>query len=50
MDYAYKSSESDKDRALDIVLADKKYDEYKKARDDQEESSKWNLLTQVLIS
>ena len=49
MDYAYKSSESDKDRALDIVLADKKYDEYQEARDDQEESAKWNLLTQVLI-
>ena len=49
MDYAYKSSESDKDRALDIVLADKKYDEYQEARDDQEETSKWRLATSLLL-
>jgi len=50
MDYAYKSSESDKDRALDIVLADKKYDEYKKARDDQEETNKWRFAASLLLS
>jgi len=49
MDYAYKANESDKDRALDIILADKKYDEYAKARKDQEESSKWNVLTQLVL-
>jgi uncharacterized protein with NRDE domain len=49
MDYAYKASEADKDRALDIILADKKYEEYAEARRDQEESSKWNVLTQLLL-
>ena len=50
MDYVYKASESSKDRALSIVLADKKYDEYEKARSDAEETSKWATLTQLLLS
>ena len=50
MDYVYKASESSKDRALSIVLADKKYDEYEKARNDAEETSKWSTLTQILLS
>ena len=50
MDYVYKASESSKDRALSVVLADKKYDEYQKARDDAEETSKWSTLTQILLA
>ena len=49
MDYAYKSAESDKDRALEILIADKKYDEYAKARKDQEETAKWTLLASALF-
>ena len=50
MDYVYKASESSKDRALSVVLADKKYDEYEKARNDAEETAKWSTLTQILLS
>jgi len=50
MDYVYKASESSKDRALSIILADKKYDEYEKARNDAEETAKWSTLTQILLS
>jgi hypothetical protein len=45
MDYAYKGSEASKQRALDIILADKKYDEYAKARADQEKTDKWAVFT-----
>jgi hypothetical protein len=44
MDYAYKGSEASKDRVLDLVLADKKYDEYAKARDDQEKTDMWSVI------
>jgi len=47
MDYAYKGSETAKDRALDIILADKKYEEYAKARDDAEETSMWSSIIKV---
>ena len=50
MDYVYKASESSKDRALSLVLADKKYDEYEKARNDAEETAKWETLTRILLS
>jgi hypothetical protein len=50
MDYAYRSSDRDKDRALEIVLADKKYDEYAEARRDQEETNKWRTYTNILFS
>jgi hypothetical protein len=50
MDYAFKAYESEKDRTLDIMLADKKYEEYAKARDDAEETSKWATFTKILFS
>ena len=49
MDYAYKGAESSKDRTLDLVLADKKYDEYAKARADEENTAMWSVLTQALV-
>ena len=48
MDYAYKGSESAKQRTLDLMLADKKYAEYKLARDDQEETDMWTVFTKML--
>jgi hypothetical protein len=50
MDYVFKAYESEKDRAVEIVLADKKYDEYQKVRDDNEETAKWERLTRILFS
>ncbi len=44
MDYAYKGSEASKDRVLDIILADKKYEEYDKAREDAEKTDMWSVL------
>jgi hypothetical protein len=49
MDFIFKGSESAKERALELILADKKYDEYAIARQDAESSSKWALLTQVVL-
>ena len=49
MDYAYKSSASSKDRALSLILADKKYAEYAKAREDAEETSMWSFLTETVL-
>ena len=47
MDYAYKASESSKQRSLDLVLADKKYDEYAKVREDQETTDMWTVFTKM---
>jgi hypothetical protein len=47
MDYAFKGSESSKDRALDLVLADKKYSEYAKVREDNETTDMWAVLTKT---
>jgi len=44
MDYAYKGSEASKDRVLDIILADKKYAEYDKAREDSEKTDMWSVI------
>ena len=49
MDYAYKAAESEKDRALEILIADKKYDEYAKQRSSSEETAKWALLASALF-
>ena len=49
MDFVFKSSESAKERALELILADKKYDEYAIARDDAQSASKWALLTQIVL-
>ena len=50
MDYAFKSSESEKDRNVNILLADKKYEDYQKARNDEEDSYKWATAVNVLLS
>jgi len=50
MDYSFKAAESSKERALELVLADKKYDEYAKARADAEETAQWTTLTNILLS
>ena len=50
MDYSFKASESEKDRHVNILLADKKYEEYQKARDDEEDSYKWATAISVLFS
>jgi len=47
MDYAFKGSESSKTRSLDLVLADKKYSEYAKVREDQETTDMWAVLTKT---
>ena len=47
MDYVYKASEAGKDRALSVVLADKKYSEYATARADAEETAKWETLIKI---
>jgi hypothetical protein len=50
MDYSFKASESSKERALQLVLADKKYDEYAKARADAEETAMWATLANIVLS
>jgi len=50
MDFVYKANEAGKDRALSVVLADKKYDEYAVARADAEETAKWEILTKIVTS
>jgi len=47
MDYVYKASEAGKDRALSVVLADKKYAEYATARADAEETAEWETLIKI---
>ena len=49
MDYAYKGSESAKQRALDMVLADKAYAEYQKVRDEQEKTDMWGTVLDILF-
>ena len=49
MDFAFRSSESAKERALELILADKKYDEYAIARDDAQSASMWSLLTMKVL-
>ena len=50
MDFVFKSSESAKERALELILADKKYDEYAIARNDAESASKWSIFTQIALA
>ena len=50
MDYIYKANEAGKDRALSVVLADKKYDEYAEARADAEETAKWQTLVEIVTT
>jgi len=50
MDFVFKSSESAKERALELILADKKYDEYAIARNDAESASKWSIFTQLALA
>tara|TARA_R110000772_G_scaffold108889_1_gene212013 strand:- start:1442 stop:3499 length:2058 start_codon:yes stop_codon:yes gene_type:complete len=49
MDYAYKGSESAKQRALDMVLADRAYDEYAKVRAEQEKTDMWGTVLDILF-
>jgi len=48
MDYSFKATESAKDRAMELMMADKKYDEYAKIRADQEASDRWATATYLL--
>ena len=50
MDYIYKANEAGKDRALSVVLADKKYAEYATARADAEETAKWQTLAEIVTT
>jgi len=50
MDYVYKASEAGKDRALSVVLADKKYAEYATARADAEETAEWETLVKIVTT
>ena len=50
MDYAYKGSESAKERGLQLLLGDKKYEEYQKARDDEENSNMWKTVWDIVLS
>jgi len=49
MDFVFKSSEDAKKRALELILADKKYDDYAIARDDQQSAAKWAILAEVIL-
>ena len=49
MDYAYKGSESAKERGLQLLLGDKKYEEYQKARDDTEENNMLKTLWDMVL-
>ena len=54
MDYSFKASETSKDRALELVLADKQYDAYADAQASSEaaaeERAKWQVWTNLLLS
>jgi len=50
MDFAYKGSESAKERGLQLLLGDKKYEEYQKARDDTEDNNMWKTVWDIVLS
>jgi len=49
MDYAFKASESEKDRHVNILIADKKIEEYQAARDDEESTYKWATAVDIIF-
>lgn len=49
MDFVFTSTEDAKQRALELILADKKYDEYAIAREDEQSAAKWALLAEVIL-
>ena len=49
MDYVFTSTEDAKERALELILADKKYDEYGLVRDDQQQKDMWSIVTQIVL-
>ena len=49
MDYAYKGAESAKERGLQLLLGDKKYEEYQKARDSEEDNNFWTSVFDIVI-
>jgi len=50
MDFVTQAYENEADRKLEILLADKKYDEYEKARNDAESTSMWSFITSIIFS
>jgi len=50
MDFAFKASESEKDRHVNILIADKKIEEYQAARDDEESTYKWATAIDIIFS
>jgi hypothetical protein len=50
MDFAYKGAESAKERGLQLLLADKKYEEYQKARDAEEDNNFFTTLWDQVLS
>ena len=49
MDYVFTSTEDSKERALELILADKKYDEYALVRDNQQQKDMWAIVTQMVL-
>jgi len=49
MDYVFTSTEDAKERALELILADKKYDEYALVRDDQQQKDMWAIVTKIVL-
>jgi hypothetical protein len=49
MDYVFTSTEDSKERALELILADKKYDEYALVRDDQQQKDMWAIVTRIVL-
>jgi len=49
MDFAYKGSESAKERGLQLLLGDKKYEEYQKARDDKEDDNRYKTIWDAIL-
>lgn len=49
MAYAFTSSESEKDRAVDLMMSDKRDDLVKWQTAEAEESAKWSAITQLVL-
>ena len=49
MDYVWKSADNADKRALDLILADKKYDAYADARADEEQSYMFATLAKLIL-
>ena len=49
MDFVFTSTEDSKERLLELILADKKYDEYQLVRDSQQEKDMWAIVTEIVL-